>query len=262
MLFAALGVVALLALGAVGFFLTRGPSLGFLMVNVDLPAEVRAHTSVTLTTQAGPQAFNPPASWPMLEKVAAGPVVVLVSAEGYTPFTQTVQVAAGQQVTRVDASLKRLVKTASLVLTTKPADAQVKVDGKVVRAQGASDVFLKDVKAGDELLVEVSAPGFKPFTKKFAHTGDEPVQVKAELEADGEASQYAVRVESVPAGATIFADGEDTGAVTPATVKVPASVKQVKLRLKCYTDATLPVEATDDGTASVKGSLKRLPRCR
>jgi hypothetical protein len=195
----------------------------------------------------------------MLEQVPAGPVVVLVSAEGYEPYTQTVQVTEGQQVTRVDATLKRLVKTASLVLSTRPADAEVKVDGKVVRKQGSRDVFIKDVPANESLLVEVSAPGFKPFQKQYPHGGDAPVEVQAELEA----REYALRVESTPEGATIFAEGRDLGVVTPAVVKLPPSVRQVRLRLKCYNEAELDVDPPRAGDeAYVKGSLKKIPRCR
>jgi hypothetical protein len=261
-LFAIVGVVALMALGAVGFFLTRSPATGFLMVNVDLPSEARGRATVALTSQAnGAQSFNPQ-KWPMLEQVASGPVVVVVSADGYEPFSQTVEVVAGQQVTRVDATLKRLLKTASLVLSTRPADAEVKVDGKVVRKQGSKSAFVKDVPADESLVVEVSAPGFKPFQKKYTHSGEEPVEVSAELERLAP-EEYAVRVESTPAGATIFAEGKDLGAVTPAVVKLPPSVKQVKLRMKCFDEAELDVEPPEDGEqAYVKGSLKKIPRCR
>ncbi|XXF76552.1 protein kinase [Myxococcaceae bacterium GXIMD 01537] len=253
-LFAAIGAGVLLLLGAAGYFATRGPATGFLMVNVDLPAEARSKVSVTLNANA----MGTPATWPMLEQVPAGPVVVMVSADGYEPFTETVEVMAGQQVARVQASLKRLVKTASLVLSTRPSDAEVKVDGKVVRPQGSQDVFIKDLPAGESLLVEVSAPGFKASRKTYPHAGSEPVQVKAELEVD----EFPVRVESSPEGATIFAGGRDLG-VTPATIKLPPSVKTLELRLKCFSGAELSVTPPAAGDVGyVKGSLKKIPRCR
>jgi uncharacterized protein YdeI (BOF family) len=262
-LFAALGVVALLVLGAVGFFLLRGPATGFLLVNVDLPAEARKVMSVTLTSAEGTQTLAASPTGSIVQPVPAGPAVVQVSAEGYEPFTQKVDVLPGQQVTQVQAALKRSVRTVSLVLSTRPDDAEVKVDGKVLRPKGSQDFLFKDLPAGDSLMVEVSAPGFKPFKKTFAYA--ETLQVKAMLEAEeAEApKEVAVRVESTPAGATIFAGGKDLGVVTPATVKLSPSVKRVELRLRCYTDAAVDVESPSSGEPSVvKGSLKKIPRCR
>jgi uncharacterized protein YdeI (BOF family) len=257
MLFAALGVVALLVLGAVGFFLTRGPATGFLLVNVELPAEARKSMSVSLTSAEGTQVLAASGSGSIVQAVPAGPAVVKVDAEGYESFTQKVDVQPGQQVTQVQATLKRLQKTVSLVLSTRPEDAEVKVDGKVLRAKGDQEFLFKDLPAGDSLVVEVSAPGFKPFKKTFPYA--EQLQVKAVLEAE----EVAVRVESTPAGATIFAGGKDLGVVTPATVKLPPTVKQLELRLRCHTDAALDVAAAPAGEPPVvQASLKKIPRCR
>ncbi len=247
------GVVVLLVVGLV-VLLTRSPPTGFIMV--ELPPDARSKAQVTLNTQP-----VPPSTGDILQQVTAGPVVVMVSAEGYKTFTDTVTVQEGTQVTRVVAALEPLVRKVSMVLSTEPADAQVKVNGEVVRAQGARDVFIKDIPASGELVVEVSAPGFRKFQEKLtAPAGSEPLQVSAKLAAE----EMAVRVESEPAGATILASGRDLGEITPAVVKLPASTRRITLRLKCFEEAEVPVSppASGEAEALVKGSLKKQPGCK
>jgi hypothetical protein len=176
--FGAIGVALLLVLGVVGFLVTRSVPTGFIMV--ELPPAVSAKAQVTLNAQRAQVSNNV-----VLEPVPAGPVIVLVSAEGYKTFTQTVTVREGKSVTRVVPELEALVKSVSMVLATVPQDAEVKLNGKVVRAQGSQDVFIKDLPASDEMLVEVKAAGFKPFQQKYSPpAGPEPLQVSVKLEPE------------------------------------------------------------------------------
>jgi len=251
-LLGAVGLVALLVLGAVGFFLTRAPPVGFIMV--ELPPGVKDKAQVLLNAQPAPVSNGV-----VLQQVAAGPVIVAVSAEGYKAFTQTVNVQEGTQVTRVSAELESLVKAVSMVLATVPQDAEVKLNGKVVRAQGSQDSFINGLPASDEMVIEVHAPGFKPLRQNYTPpTGPEPLQVTVRLEP----AELAVRVESEPEGATILASGKELGAITPAVVKLPAGVKQVTLRMKCFDDAELPVPSASGDTPVLKGALKKQPGCK
>jgi hypothetical protein len=159
----------------------------------------------------------------------------------------------------VSAELESLVKTVSMVLAVVPQDAEVKLNGKIIRAQGSQDAFIKDLPASDEMVIEVNAPGFKPHQQKYTPpAGSEPLQVTVRLEP----AELAVRVESEPEGATILASGKELGATTPAVVKLPAGVKQVTLRMKCFDDAELPVPSTSGETPVLKGELKKQPGCK
>jgi hypothetical protein len=252
--FGGAGGLLLLLLGIIGFLATRAPATGFIMV--ELPPQLKGKAQVTLNAQ--PAAVS---NGVVLQPITAGPVVVAVSAENYKAFMQTVTVQEGQQVTRVVPEMESLVKSVSMVLATVPQDAQVTLNGKVVRAQGDQGSFIKDLPVADEMVVEVRAPGYKTFQQKYAApAGPEPLQVTVKLEA----AEVQVRVESEPAGATILASGKELGAVTPATVKLPVSVKQVTLRLKCFEETEVPVNpsASGDSPAVVKGSLKKQPGCR
>jgi len=252
------GVVALVLVAVLGW-LGLGPGAGYVMLDLQrVPQEVRSRVSVTLDAQPVPV----DGSTTLLRQVPAGPVMVTVSAEGFKPFTKTVPVNSGKEVTSVEVVLESLVRTASLVLVTTPADAQVKVDGKVVREQGRSDAFIKGVPiGGSEWVVEVSAPQHKPASKRVPVSGEGPVEVSLKLEPV--ATKVSVKVDSRPAGAIIFAGGQELGE-TPATVQVNPSVRQLTLRLKCHNDAAVDVPASQAGESisTETVTLKRQSRCR
>ncbi|NVJ22681.1 protein kinase [Myxococcus sp. AM011] len=258
-LYAIVGVAAVLLLGVVGWMASR-PGVGYVMLDLQrVPPEVRGRMQVTLDTQPIPVEGT---GTTLLREVTAGQVMVTVSAEGYKTFTRTLQVNSGKGVEPVEVALESLVRTASLVLVTQPSDAQVKVDGKVVRSQGASDAFIKGVPiSGQEWVVEISAPQHKPASKRVPLTGDGPFEVSLKLEPV--VSKVSVKIDSKPAGAVIFANGQELGE-TPATVLVNPSVRQLTLKLKCHNDAEVDVPAPESGEsiATATVSLKRQPRCR
>jgi serine/threonine protein kinase len=179
-LFGAMGGGVLLLLAVVGFLLTRPAPMGFIMV--ELPPELAGKAKVLINAQPVSVSNNV-----VLEPVPAGQVMVAISAEGYETFTETVTVREGKAVERVDAKTKMvaLVKSISMVLATVPQDAEVKLNGKVIRAQGSQDAFIKDLPASDEMVVEVKAAGFKPFQQKYKPpAGPEPIQVMVKLEPE------------------------------------------------------------------------------
>ncbi|MCP3103269.1 protein kinase [Myxococcus sp. K15C18031901] len=257
-LYGLVGVVALV-LVSVGAWWGLSPGSGYLMLDLQrVPQDVRSRMSVTFDAQPVPADGGST----LLRQVQAGPVMVTVSAEGFKTFTKTVAVNSGKEVTPVEVVLESLVRTASLVLVTQPTDAQVKVDGKVVRDQGHSDAFIKGVPiSGNEWVVEVSAPQHKPASKRVPVSGEGPVEVSLKLEPL--VTKVSVKVDSRPAGAVIFVGGQELGE-TPATVQLSTSVRQLTLKLKCHSDAEVDVPASEAGesisTATV--TLKRQARCR
>ncbi|RJS25779.1 protein kinase [Corallococcus sp. H22C18031201] len=253
---AALGVLLLLV--AVGFAMRPGaPVQGYVMVELKT-TDAKEKAQVSINAQPG-EKF--PSNGFVLKQVAAGQALIVVSADGFDTVTQTVQVAEGASPTQVKVSLTRQSRSMSLVVSTDPADAEVKIDDKVVRAQGARDMLIKDVQVqGDTLLVQVSAPNHKPFIRRIPVTGVSPLEVSAKLETDG----YKVRVDSKPAGATIVIGGKELTTITPAIIQVPPGMRQLTLRLKCFADLDVDLipPAAGESQATASGSLKRLAgRC-
>ncbi|MDC0709690.1 protein kinase [Stigmatella sp. ncwal1] len=245
------GVLAVLILALV-LLLPSKPALGFIMV--ELPAAVRATAQVSLNAEAVSST-----SGDILQQMPAGPVVVMVSAAGYKPFTQTVTVTEGTQVTRVAAVLEPLVRKGLLALNTQPHDAEVKVDGKVVREQGGSE-FAIEVPFNGDMVIEVSAPGYQSSKKPYPPPeGNEPLRVAVKLTP----VTMNVRVESEPSGATIVAAGKVMG-ITPTELKLAPTIRNVTLRMKCFQETEVPVvgPASGESQAVAKGSLKKQPGCR
>ncbi|MFP2933342.1 PEGA domain-containing protein, partial [Pyxidicoccus sp. 3LG] len=260
LLFGGLGVAAVLLLALVGWALS-GPGEGLIMLDLQsVPAAVRGNAKVMLDMQPVTLAEG---NSSLLKTVPAGKVSVVVTAEGYKPFTRTVDVVEGKDVASLQVVLESLVSTATLMLVTQPEDAEVKVDGKVVRVQGKTDAFLNDVPVlGPEWVVEVSAPGHKPQSRQVPVSNGGRAQLSVKLERV--VTQVAVKVESKPAGATIFVDGKEWANPTPTTVQVPATTKQLLLKLKCHDEAEVDVPESDEGQAPAiaKVSLKRVRGCR
>ncbi len=247
-LIAGLAVLLLVVAGVAGFFLTSRPvPMGYIMVNVpDVKAPVRV--------SFGGQELDT-SKLPLLQQVKAGPALVMVSAEGFHPFTKQVEIAEGMTPLQLDVKLERQVQLARVMIFTQPPDAELKVGGKVVREKGSSAPYFEELTAGTEVLVEASAPGFKPAQKRITpEAGDKPMEVPLKLEADG----FEVEVASSPAGATIFAGGKEWGE-TPARVRFPNSVKQVSLKLRCHDDVDVDVAP---GKGQVKERLKKQRGCR
>jgi hypothetical protein len=83
-----------------------------------------------------------------------------------------------------------------------------------------------------------------------------PAFLSAFIQAVGGGTTGNIHLVSTPAGAEIWLDGNDLGAVTPATVQgVPAGAHAVKLTLANYQDWTNNVQVTAGQTAEVNATL-------
>jgi eukaryotic-like serine/threonine-protein kinase len=246
------GVALALIVLAVVLMMPSKPALGFIMV--ELPSAVRATAKVSLNAEAVDSSTGD-----ILQQMPAGPVVVMVSAEGYKPFTQTVTVTEGTQVTRVAAVMEAMERKGFLVLSTQPRDAEVKVNGKVLRPQGSTALTFEMAFNGP-LSIEVSAPGHESVTQSYQPPeGANPLEVAVQLKSQ----VVNVRVESEPPGAIIEASGKRLGN-TPADLELPPAIKQVTLRLRCFHDANVEVTApaTGESQALVKRTLRKQAGCR
>ncbi len=251
-LIAGVAVLLVLLLGIGAFFAFKPPPSGFLLLN--LPGDVQARARVNVNGQD----LKVPPSGPILHQIPAGPALVLVSVDGHAPFTQSVEIVPGTTPTPLEVKLERTVQLAQLVITSRPADAELRLDGKVVRAQGSSEPYLGEVEVGSKVEVELQAKGYKPFRKQLEIASEKPVALSAELERDG----FEVQVSSYPTGALVFADGKELGE-TPLKVRLAASVKEVSLKKRCYEDAELEVAPSEDGSlTTVKHRLKKIRGCR
>ncbi|ATB42471.1 serine/threonine protein kinase [Cystobacter fuscus] len=248
-LLAALAAVGLVVLLGVGYLVLRPAPTGYLLM--ELPAGVQANARVSFNGTD----LDVPKKGALFQQVPAGPAMIMVSAEGYRTFTRSVEIAQGTAATTVPVELEREARTAQMLVVTQPPDAELKVDGKVVRAKGSSSIYVGEAPADTDVLVEASAPGFKPARQNVRlSAGDKPTQVQLRLESD----TFEVDVQSSPSGATIVAGGKEWGQ-TPALVRLPSGVTQVSLKLRCYDDVDVRVAPKSN---RVNERLKKQRGCR
>ncbi|MET0406677.1 MAG: PEGA domain-containing protein, partial [Cystobacter sp.] len=247
-LLAGLGAVGLLVVVLGGYLLLRPAPMGYLMV--DLPSGAQGKARVSFNGRD----LKVPPQGPVLEQVAVGPAMVMVSAEGYKTFTQSVDIAEGTQPTRLEPELERDVRTAQLLIVTQPSDAVLMVDNKVVRSKGSAS-YMGEVPADKELTVEASAQGYRTERKNVRlRAGSTPSEVQFQLELES----FEVDVQSTPPGATILAGGKELGQ-TPTKLRLPSGVKQVSLKLRCHDEVDVRVAP---GTQRVNERLKKQRGCR
>jgi eukaryotic-like serine/threonine-protein kinase len=180
---AVLSLAALAGAGAAGHALRREPAHG--LVLLDVPAELRGLARVNVNGED----LGAPTAWPLLHRVAAGVVVLRVSAPGREPFTASVQVAEAPALTPVNAEPQARAPQVPLVVRTEPADAELLLDGRVVRAAGEARVYVGALAAGATVQLEVRAPGYRPHLQHLQPVAGEPLQLHARLQSEAVAGE-------------------------------------------------------------------------
>ncbi len=96
----AIAAAVLLLIAGLGVMLFKGPDEGFLFLQ--LPDALQGKARISLN---GVEVDT--SKWPPFEKVTAGTVAVMITADGWETFAGTVEVADGTEVTRYAPELKR-----------------------------------------------------------------------------------------------------------------------------------------------------------
>jgi serine/threonine protein kinase len=250
----ALGAAVLLIASVVGIVAaTRETPQGYVLL--DVPTAARAHVQVMV---AGKD-LGTPAQWPVLERVMAGKAMVMVRAEGYAPFARTVDVAPGEVPANVQAELEPLNPIAKLVVVADPETAEVRLNDKVIKKEGAPGFALAQLTVGQINRLEVRRQGFVTLNDTvIARKNGETVTVKPKLDA----LEQSVDVTSMPAGAQVIVNRASLG-TTPARVKLVGVVKTISLHKRCYADAVIDVPPPSSrGPASLHADLVKQPHCR
>ena len=185
-----------------------------------------------------------------LTNVPAGEHVITLKLDGYADASMPVTVTAGETAT---VHLDLTTPTGSLAVTSVPAGARVFIDGadtgKLTNTTidgigiGSHTVTLKKdgyVDAAAEIVIEEA----KTTT---LHLNLEEIITTGNL-----------TVTSVPANATIFLDGAETGEVTNTTLTdIPTGEHTVTLTLNGYHNATQSVTVGAGETATLHFDLEK-----
>ncbi|HCF60764.1 MAG TPA: hypothetical protein DFS52_22535 [Myxococcales bacterium] len=180
--------------------------------------------------------------------------------ENFVTHVEDVLVPAGDIYRRApDVKLKPLVVNISAVIACDPADAEIKINGKVVKELGRSGLYSDELTVGETYEVVVSKPGFEPWKRTL-----QP------LPSDKQVNEFAgplrrmklvVKFTSTPTGADIIVNGKNLGA-TPLTVESldPSATHAVLLRKRCYEDATHTI-MPGGGNPTIDKKLEKKTSC-
>jgi hypothetical protein len=252
-----LGLLAVGVLAAVGGprLLDREPATGRVVLDVS-PPEARGRVRLTI---AGTD-LGVPTHWPVVQSAPSGKVEILASADGFKPALVEAVVGRGNAPTSVLVALQRAATAARFTVLPEPDDAEVRLDGQVVKRSGSHGSFVGELMPGQEHSLQVRRAGYRAVeTKVSARSAEEPVELRTTLEP----LEFALLVSSSPSGAVVFS-GERLLGSTPLATRVPATASALTFRKRCFETAQVPLHLPEQPGARVpvRATLRKVPGCR
>jgi len=183
-----------------------------------------------------------------LTGIPAGEHVITLKLAGYADTSTPVTVEAGKTVA-VHLDLTTL--TGSLAVTSVPAGAKVFIDG--ADTGKLTNTTIGGIGVGTH-TVTLRKDGYVDAAAKIVIEEGKTATLHLDLEEI--IMTGSIEVTSVPAGAAIFLDGENTGKFTNAALTgIPAGEHNVTLKLAGYLDATKTVTVTAGVTTALHFDL-------
>ncbi|HVP62863.1 MAG TPA: protein kinase [Myxococcaceae bacterium] len=247
--------IAVLGATSTAWVLFREPATGRVVLDVS-PPEARGRVRLTV---AGAD-LGVPTHWPVVQAAPTGKVEILASADGFKPALVEATVGRANAPTSVLVSLQRAATVARLTVLPEPDDAEVRLDGQVVKRSGSHGLFVGELVPGVEHSLQIRRAGFRPVeTKVSARSAEEPVELRTALEP----LEFPLLVTSGPPGAVVFS-GERLLGVTPLSTRVPATASALTFRKRCFETAQVPLHLPEQPGARVpvRAALRKVPGCR
>jgi hypothetical protein len=249
-------LLVLLGLGGAGaFYVVRIPATGRLVIDL-APPEAKPLARL----RVGGTDLGIPSRWPVVQSLPAGRTEVLVSADGYKPALVDASVPRGGEVLPVLVTLQRAVTSARLVVASEPDDAEVRLNGAVVKRAGTRGFYVTDVPLGMVQDIQLRRPGYRPFSTQVSpRSAETPTEVRTALEP----LDVPVLVSSAPPGAVVFS-GERQLGVTPFATRVPATATALTFRKRCFETTQVPLRLPEQPgpRVPVRATLRKVPGCR
>jgi hypothetical protein len=166
---------------------------------------------------------------PLILSVSPGQHTLMISKQGYQVYVGTITVASGVPQT-VAVTLSENPPAGYILIQSTPGSASATVDGGTVHITPAN---VSGLSPGTH-TVQVTMPGFQPWTKAVTVQADRTTTVNAVLNPRPDTGTLSVT--SSPPGADIYLDEQYWG-YTPATIgNVVQGGHTLRLRLAGYQD--------------------------
>ncbi|MFZ5572523.1 MAG: PEGA domain-containing protein [Thermodesulfobacteriota bacterium] len=181
----------------------------------------------------------------VITDIEAGKKKIVLTAEGFEPWSRVIQVAKGQEV-KLKAEL--IPSMGDLRIVSEPSRAEVFLSG--IR-KGVTPLTLKQLKAGPVML-EVRKECYQPAIKEVTVIGRRLTETRMELSSDcGRLS-----VNSQPAGAKWYLDGKYRGITPMEVADVDLGEHTVKLTLDNHREKTMTVQVKPTGSEKLLATLE------
>jgi len=192
---------------------------------------------VALHFEPEPDSLSLPDTWLSLALgdrvlLRPGSHQVRATKDGYLPFEQVIEVAAGREPEFAFALVE--APGAVAVRTMPPAALPVRIGG---RELGLTPLVLELPRGPHQITVQ-GAPDFTDQSVEIEVEGRGAAQ---ELEVPLVSARSPVTITSIPEGAIVLIDGDERG-VTPATLSVGAGPRRLELRLPGFESASAQLE--------------------
>jgi hypothetical protein len=138
-------------------------------------------------------------------------------------------------------------------VTSTPSGAEIVFDDRQNSAWTTPYTF-QNVSKGRHTF-EVRKPGYVPERRIVVLLGNESQRVSVVLTM----AAGMLKVSTVPAGASVYVDGELKREVTPANLKIPAGTRRILLRKEGYQDVEQVIEIEDNSITTLNQQLAPAP---
>jgi hypothetical protein len=191
-----------------------------------------------------------------VSKIPVGENNVELDLEGYTPYKQTLRLAAGQ---KEEMNVELKPAPCELTVVSIPSGARIYFENQF---RGESPVTIKDLTPGT-YRVRAELKGCEPQARTVELTESKTEEFRIARDSG------VLELVTEPAGAIVLVDGQQAGITAPKsgdddTVSEPLTIDpisvgqhRVKLSRKGYVDSVLKVDITKDNTTTRHEVLKR-----
>ncbi len=261
LVFALMGAVVALSAVGVGWAIVQESRSGVLWVELP-PGAIGKQGSIL----AGGEELRDQGRGLVIHRMRAGASSLLVDVEGYEIFGKKIEVLSGRDPTRIAVDLKPRIQVAQLAqlgVIADPEAAEIRLDGKVVKAGGSPGFYFGEIPVKPDQVLQIRHPGFEVFERRITPAPGEHVQVRATLQP----LQISLRLSSKPSGARILVSGRRVGR-TPSELRIPVNAGDLTLMKKCFEPLQVPLTLPSDletrdpnDPLAISVSLKRVPGC-
>jgi serine/threonine protein kinase/outer membrane biosynthesis protein TonB len=246
-----LAAALLIGAGLWGYFKTDWfqapppPPKGILQINSTPPgARIFVNDSETV--------LNTPATLDTLEVGQAQKITLRIPK--YKEWTQTVTLADPNPVS-LNPTLE-VIPVGSLKIATTPPGAKIFLDGQDTNL--VSPTTLEELPLSKTYTLKLALEKYRPVEEKITIYSIEPMEFSKNLE---EIQYGSVRISSVPSGAKVFINNNDSGQATPALIQNLEVGSRFNLRLSHpgYQDANRSVEIAKPEQLAVAERMVKIP---